>query len=128
MFDPAAAGIGMHTITYTYTDVNFCSNSAVDSIGVTEFTGIINPTENETIQVYPNPNNGSFKVRLNIDGNDIISLRIYSALNSVVFEENNISVNQSFTKDLSIENLTRGIYYLQIDGKKTNLIKKLVIQ
>lgn len=128
MFDPAAAGIGMHTITYTYTDVNFCSNSAIDSIGVTEFTGIINQTENETIQVYPNPNNGSFKVKLNIDGNDIISLRIYSALNSVVFEENNISVNQSFTKDLSIENLSKGIYYLQIDGKKTNLIKKLVIQ
>ncbi len=33
-FDPASAGVGVHTITYTLTDVNGCSNSATDDIEV----------------------------------------------------------------------------------------------
>ncbi len=35
-FDPAAAGIGVHTISYTYTDLNSCSASANDDVEVTE--------------------------------------------------------------------------------------------
>jgi type IX secretion system substrate protein len=33
-FDPAAAGLGLHTLTYTYTDENGCVNSAVENIRV----------------------------------------------------------------------------------------------
>ncbi len=33
-FDPAAAGVGVHTITYDYTDANGCSNSATDDVEV----------------------------------------------------------------------------------------------
>lgn len=128
IFDPSVAGMGMHTITYTYTDENFCPNSAIDSIGVTEFTGIINQADQNAVNIYPNPNNGNFKVKFNLEQNDVITLKVYNALNKIVFEENNISVIQSFAKDLKLDNLTKGIYYLHIDGKLTNLIKKLVIQ
>lgn len=34
-FDPAAAGVGVHTITYMYTDANGCSASASDEVEVT---------------------------------------------------------------------------------------------
>jgi hypothetical protein len=34
-FDPAAAGVGTHTITYDFTDANSCSASASDNIEVT---------------------------------------------------------------------------------------------
>ena len=128
IFDPAAAGLGMHTITYTYTDNNSCTNSAIDSIGVTQYTGIINQADQSAVNIFPNPNNGSFKVKFNIEGNDIINLKIYSTMNKVVFEENNISVGQTFAKDLTLEKFTKGIYYLHIEGKRTNIIKKLVIQ
>ncbi|MEM9919275.1 MAG: hypothetical protein AAF990_14325, partial [Bacteroidota bacterium] len=33
-FDPATAGVGTHTITYTYTDENGCTNSASDDVEV----------------------------------------------------------------------------------------------
>ena len=33
-FDPAAAGVGVHTITYMYTDENGCSASATDDVEV----------------------------------------------------------------------------------------------
>ncbi|UPT69133.1 MAG: hypothetical protein M0D57_11180 [Sphingobacteriales bacterium JAD_PAG50586_3] len=33
-FDPAAAGVGIHTVTYTYSDVNGCSNTATQQVQV----------------------------------------------------------------------------------------------
>lgn len=36
MFNPATAGVGVHTITYTYTDINDCTNSCTFSITVVE--------------------------------------------------------------------------------------------
>ncbi|MBX2827118.1 MAG: HYR domain-containing protein [Flavobacteriaceae bacterium] len=33
-FDPAAAGVGTHTLTYTFTDANGCSASATDDVEV----------------------------------------------------------------------------------------------
>ena len=33
-FNPATAGVGIHTITYTYTDVNGCTSSANDDVEV----------------------------------------------------------------------------------------------
>ena len=123
--DNANAG---DTITYTITDINLCTNSAIDSITVTEFTGIINQSDQSAVNIYPNPNNGNFKIKFNLQQNDIVSLKVYNALNAVVFEENSISVGQTFAKDLELNDLTKGVYYLHIDGKKTNIIKKLVIQ
>jgi len=36
-FDPSAAGVGTHTITYTYTDGNGCTNSTTQSVTVNAF-------------------------------------------------------------------------------------------
>ncbi|NHN27770.1 T9SS type A sorting domain-containing protein, partial [Flavobacterium jejuense] len=35
-FDPVTAGVGVHTITYTFTNANGCTNSASDDVEVTE--------------------------------------------------------------------------------------------
>ncbi|MBL4585636.1 MAG: hypothetical protein JKX84_01060, partial [Flavobacteriales bacterium] len=35
-FDPSSAGVGNHTITYTYSDINTCSNSVDQSVDIEE--------------------------------------------------------------------------------------------
>jgi hypothetical protein len=39
-FDPASAGVGTHTITYTFTDGNSCTNSASNDIVVNALTDV----------------------------------------------------------------------------------------
>ena len=47
IFDASAAGIGTHTITYTYTDGNGCSDSATDQIEVITIPDITNITHTD---------------------------------------------------------------------------------
>ena len=128
MFDPAAAGLGTHIITYTYTDLNLCTNSADDDITVTEFTGVESQIGKNGIQIYPNPNTGIFTIEINNETTDIVNIRIYNAMNEVVFNESNILVDQSYSKEISLIGLSKGIYYLHIDGGKTNKVSKILIQ
>ena len=45
-FNPATAGVGTHTITYTYEDLNGCENFTTETILVDPCTGIDEMTNN----------------------------------------------------------------------------------
>ncbi|MDB3906151.1 hypothetical protein N9355_01620, partial [Crocinitomicaceae bacterium] len=54
-FDPAAAGVGTHTITYTFTNANGCTKSAVDQVDVfalptVTFTALADLCVNDGVQ------------------------------------------------------------------------------
>lgn len=49
-FDPNVAGVGTHTLTYTFTDENGCTNTAQDSITVHEIPAITLDVTNEYCQ------------------------------------------------------------------------------
>jgi len=46
-FKPAQAGLGTHVITYTYTDINLCSNICTFNITVTDLPTVICPADME---------------------------------------------------------------------------------
>lgn len=62
MFDPAAAGVGAQTITYTYYDVPECPGTDEVTITVescTTSTGIVDAKALEGLLVHPNPTSGT---------------------------------------------------------------------
>ena len=62
-FDPVAAGIGAHTITYSYSD-GTCTGYAQDVVTVDACLGVDGISATAGIALYPNPNNGRFTVLL----------------------------------------------------------------
>jgi PKD repeat protein len=105
-FNPSTAGVGIETITYSYSDVNGCSNTATSTINVEECLGL-NETEMAVISVYPNPTNGKLTLST-ISGN--AAYKIVSVSGQVVLS-GEVS-NSSNTIDIaSFEN---GIYVLQL--------------
>lgn len=126
-FDPSIAGMGPHTITYTYTDLNQCTSSATDVITVTEFIGIDEKMLNTAIQVFPNPGNGNFALLTNVEMNEHFNVTIYNALSDMVYEEKNVQLTSGIEKRFEL-NLTKGIYFIRISGSEKEIIKKIVVQ
>jgi PKD repeat protein len=127
MFDPEVAGLGTHTITYTYEDAFGCSNFAEQDIVVDACTGI-GENNLEGVSVYPNPNNGTFKLKINLNSSDVVDIKIYNALNEVVYSKDNVETSQQFVQDINLNSYSKGLYYLQVTGSETNIVKKIIIQ
>ncbi|MDF3028179.1 MAG: hypothetical protein K0S23_2486 [Fluviicola sp.] len=106
-FDPAAAGLGSETITYSYTDATTtCSNTATNTILVEACLGLEN-NEIATVSVYPNPTDGKLTLS-NVIGNN--GFKVLSASGQVVL--NGLVSNTANTIDLSA--FENGIYVLQL--------------
>jgi hypothetical protein len=120
------AGIGTHTLTYTYADENSCENTAEQTIIVDACTGV---PENGAMQIVtiPNPTSGSFK--LSIAGNEqMVSLRVLNSIGKTVFEQENVQLNGSFSTMIDLSSQASGLYYIQIKGSDNTYFRKVVLQ
>lgn len=126
-FDPAAAGMGEHIITYTYTDLNLCSNSATDIITVTEFIGVDEHNVGNTMRVFPNPNNGEFRIQLDQADAGEYHLQVIDAVNTIVYQEDQVKLGGDRQKHIDLE-LASGIYFIKITGNTMGYFRKIIVQ
>jgi len=127
-FDPSVAGLGEHTITYTYTDINFCANTAEDIITVTPNVGIQSILNKEGVNIYPNPNTGNFTLRLNIGNHNNVNIQVFDALNKLVFKEENKSIENGNEFQFDFDHFAEGLYYIKLTSNDFNYVEKLVIK
>jgi len=60
------------------------------------------------------------------DREEMISLRVISALNSVAYKENRITVNGSLTRTIDLSQAPDGIYFLYVETNTSTYMRKLV--
>jgi hypothetical protein len=116
-FDPASAGLGTHTITYSYTDANSCENSATESILVDGCAGITEASDVE-VRLFPNPTSTNFSI---------------SGINPELIElvDQRGRVVKTFTDEkesYSIEGLNTGVYTVLIYSNSTRISTKLIVR
>jgi PKD repeat protein len=121
-FDPSAAGQGTWTITYTFTDNNGCSNSAMQSINVGLCTGIQNSVSQNGIVIYPNPFNE--KINIILDESNSADLTILNLLGETISR----SHLQNGINEIDTHSLPNGIYITQIKSAERVFAQKLVKQ
>ena len=115
-FDPSAAGAGLHTLTYDYTDGNGCSGtSSVDVL--VENCLVVQDLRDLTFEVYPNPTNnevsvkfeGEFDFELTDAKGRLISKA--AALNSVVID---------------LSKLESAVYFIRIEQNDFYVVERVV--
>jgi PKD repeat protein len=102
-----------------------CTDSS--TVVTTTWGSVGNNPELGTVNVYPNPNNGTFNISLEgWKANEALSVRISDAQGRVVYEntENNVIDSE---KVLTLEGLARGVYNLEVANNQGKLIKKIVV-
>jgi hypothetical protein len=126
-FNPLTAGVGTHTITYGVVDSNGCSNSVSQNINVEDCTGIDEMISSYEVNVYPNPTTGEFT--LSVTNASLAELRvsIVDIQGREVFSSLDKNVNGDYTKQISLENISKGIYYIRLSTENDVKIKKLIV-
>lgn len=125
VFDPKAAGAGIFTFSYTYTDSNGCSNTAMQNINVNICAGIQGLTNDERIAAYPNPATDGFTLQLQ-NGDMAQMINIFNITGQTVYENHFPAVNNSQLTPINTQNYPCGVYFLKVvlqDG--TTLVNKI---
>lgn len=120
-FDPAVAGLGTHIITYTYTASNGCDNSDEQSLLVDPCTGI-DEFEAGKINIYPNPSNGKFDLKLNYHGS--ISIKVVNIIGVTIYSEQ-ITASGELIKPIDLFGFEEGIYFVTLQTEEKTYVKKL---
>lgn len=77
--------------------------------------------EQSKINIYPNPNEGTFTVESNLE--KINNIKCYSSIGKIVFEDLNIN-----TQNYRINNLSSGIYFIEVLTENSTVRKKIVVR
>lgn len=80
--------------------------------------------QNSEINVVPNPNNGNFMINAKLGEQKAVSLRLYNSVGQEVYSDTESS--GTFNKNVSISQLTSGIYFLHIIGENEKWIEKII--
>lgn len=104
-FHPSIAGLGQHTISYTYTDFKNCVNVAMQTIKVEGYIGI-EENSSSLIRIYPNPVHDYLNIEMEEKADYI---EIFNLTGSVLLTTKVDS--EKFGLDVS--NLSKGVYFVR---------------
>jgi hypothetical protein len=116
VFDPAQAGIGTHSITYTVTDANNCSSENTIST-IVDVCSMLTTLFATTNMVFPNPSEGIFF--LNSSSSENTTVRVFDMQGRLVWMQANITARNGRT-EIDLRQLNQGTYMLELNaGLKT---------
>ena len=85
-------------------------------------TGVEKLTNNNSLNIYPNPNQGVFNIEINNIENGVIE--VYNISGQLLLQQNlNKNINQ-----IDLVNQPKGIYFARITTQHETVTKKIVIQ
>jgi hypothetical protein len=139
---------GMRWISLNYTGANGCAapapsvkNVTVNSCKALDITGEgISSSDIQMIglpdelpddiglSVYPNPNTGMFTVVISSPEPDDFNLQIFSNLGTLVYNESDIRVNGTVTKEIDIREVANGVYNVVLAKNDLLLQKRIVVR
>ncbi|MEI6899961.1 MAG: Omp28-related outer membrane protein, partial [Bacteroidota bacterium] len=90
--------------------------------------GISEKSNDLSASVYPNPSDGNFTVEMNALHNQVVDLKVVNVANTTVYEEKGISVNGKLLKNLNLNTLSSGMYYVILQGDKQRIAQKLFVK
>ena len=120
MFYPAVADTGTHIVTYVFTDASGCTGT--DSIAITVDECLsLSQIQQQQIQLFPNPNNGTFTLRLPSEVQNA-RFNISDLAGSVVYSE--VLMGQETEVETG---LSPGVYLLNLFIDNQNITRKISV-
>ena len=82
----------------------------------------------ENFQIYPNPTTDIFNVSFVSEDIQSLYIRILNVVGEEIYEESLESFVGEYTKQINLKDYSRGVYFLEINGIKGTINKKIILQ
>lgn len=116
-------------VVVKFVNVNgYGNNLFLDNVNVTSFVSVDGGLDASSILVYPNPNDGRFKVVIEKLPLGAANLSVLDLTGRSIFAQNLNGDGGYFSTELDLNSISSGIYYLQIESSNGKQVKKLVIE
>lgn len=106
-------------------DVN-CSDTSTKKtvvfVGVTELLNV------NSLQIYPNPSDGNFIIEGKMNSKENLQISIINILGKEILNLQIQNVNRIFKKQISLNEMTDGIYFLRMKTGQQSIVRKIVKQ
>ena len=80
------------------------------------------------LDIYPNPSRDVFNISFNSETHQDLSIRILNVVGSEVYKETKDQFVGEYTKQISLDEYGKGIYFLEIETNSGIVNKKLILQ
>ncbi|HWY39078.1 MAG TPA: DUF2341 domain-containing protein [Bacteroidia bacterium] len=116
------------TTTYTVmgSDANGCMNSDTVTVAVMGCTGLQQAANSAVLNLYPNPGNGIFVIEINATTDKNVVLELNNMLGETVRVIENRNITGSYRKEVSLQDLSDGVYFLNLTSGNTSITRKLI--
>ena len=115
---------GTYTLTVTQGD---CTSEFSDGYNVM-WVGIGEQFANKAVKAYPTPSQGAITLEINTQTPDVFKMKVYDAMNAVVYQQDNIQVEGNYTNRIDLGHLSNGVYFMLIEGNTEQYFQKIVIR
>jgi len=109
----------------TYIDIGISQPNVEDCY---EMTIPESSKDVDWINIFPNPNPGQFTMEIHLENAATsLYLQIYDLAGKIVFESRELPDGKHFRKDLDVNHLQKGVYFIRITGKDRVGVKQIII-
>jgi hypothetical protein len=127
---PGATGqqhIAVYTGTYTVVvTLTGCSSAPSNAILVLPVS-ITDLIVNRTMDIYPNPSNGKFNLKVETGKAEEYTLEIFNSLGASVWKQEDVTISGTFITNVDLKGSPSGIYTVALRNKANSIVKKIVI-
>ena len=96
---------------FEFTDGNGCASKDSSTLVVEDCLGIEENTSRIGVDIFPNPNNGTFEVVINGELHGDVNVFVTDAIGNIVWKAN---VDQELRKVVDISAWSHGVYFLHV--------------
>jgi len=112
-------------VYYTIVTDNGCSSPPSNSISVID--AAIKEVSTAIFDIYPNPSNGEFSIKLKTAGNERYNIEVYNNIGVLVWKQNSASFSASNITKINLNAPTAGLYTVILRNKTNSFAKKVSI-
>ncbi len=80
-----------------------------------------------TLDIYPNPNNGEFNIKVETPSKEVYNIEIYNNIGVLVWKQDNVSVDGIYTRQINLQGSPSGVYMIALRNKANSIVKKVII-